>query len=72
VGLVDRAESAGLVSRHTDVDDQRVVRLRLTALGARRLRQLSELHLAELSRLAPRLRVLWNGLDERDTPPASV
>ena len=64
VGLVDRAESAGLVIRRTDPDDQRVVRLRLTALGARRLRQLSELHLAELGRLAPRLRALWSGLDD--------
>jgi DNA-binding MarR family transcriptional regulator len=64
VGLVDRAESAGLITRRTDPDDQRVVRLRLTALGARRLRQLSELHLAELGRLAPRLRALWSGLDE--------
>jgi DNA-binding MarR family transcriptional regulator len=66
VGLVDRAESAGLVTRRTDPDDQRVVRLRLTALGARRLRQLSELHLAELARLAPRLRALWSGLDDAD------
>jgi DNA-binding MarR family transcriptional regulator len=64
VGLIDRAESAGLVTRQTDPDDQRVVRLRLTALGARRLRQLSELHLEELTRLAPRLRVLWSGLDD--------
>jgi DNA-binding MarR family transcriptional regulator len=64
VGLVDRAESAGLVTRRADPDDQRVVRIRLTALGARRLRQLSELHLAELGRLAPRLRALWSGLDD--------
>jgi DNA-binding MarR family transcriptional regulator len=63
VGLVDRAEAAGLVSRRGDVGDQRVVRLRLTAVGARRLRQLSELHLEELQRLAPRLRALWSGLD---------
>jgi DNA-binding MarR family transcriptional regulator len=63
VGLVDRAEAAGLVSRRGDVGDQRVVRLRLTAMGARRLRQLSELHLEELQRLAPRLRALWSGLD---------
>jgi DNA-binding MarR family transcriptional regulator len=64
VGLVDRAEGAGLVTRRTDPDDQRVVRLRLTPLGARRLRQLSEVHVAELARLAPRLRALWSGLDD--------
>jgi DNA-binding MarR family transcriptional regulator len=63
VGLVDRAEASGFVARHVDGDDQRVVRLRLTALGARRLRQLSELHMEELARLAPRLRALWSGLD---------
>lgn len=63
VGLVDRAEEAGLVTRLADADDQRVVRLKLTALGARRLRQLTELHIEELSRLAPRLRALWSGLD---------
>jgi DNA-binding MarR family transcriptional regulator len=64
VGLVDRAEAAGLVSRQTDRGDQRVVRLKLTALGARRLRQLSQLHLEELERLGPRLRALWSGLDD--------
>jgi DNA-binding MarR family transcriptional regulator len=64
VGLVDRAEAAGLVVRQQDAGDQRVVRLRLTTLGTRRLRQLSQLHLEELDRLAPRLRSLWSGLDD--------
>jgi DNA-binding MarR family transcriptional regulator len=63
VGLVDRAEAAGLVTRVADREDQRVVRLRLTALGTRRLRQLSRLHLEELRRVGPRLRALWSGLD---------
>lgn len=63
VGLVDRAVAAGLVQRHTDTHDQRVVRLRLTALGARRIRQLSRAHLEELRRLAPRMRTLWADLD---------
>ena len=53
VGLVDRAEAAGLVARQPDPDDQRVVRLRLTAGGARVLRQLAEMHLHELRRRAP-------------------
>ena len=42
-----------LVERRADSEDQRVVRLRLTALGARRLRQLAGLHLAELRRMMP-------------------
>jgi DNA-binding MarR family transcriptional regulator len=65
VGLVDRAVDAGLVSRHADALDHRVVRLRLTPLGARRLRQLSGAHLEELRRLAPRMRSLWANLDVR-------
>jgi DNA-binding MarR family transcriptional regulator len=53
VGLVDRAVAADLVERRSDPEDHRIVRLRLTALGARRLRQLAGLHLAELRRMMP-------------------
>jgi DNA-binding MarR family transcriptional regulator len=63
VGLVDRAEAAGFVARHTDPTDQRVVRLRLTPLGTRRLRQLATLHFEELNRLSPRVRSLWSGIE---------
>lgn len=63
VGLVDRAVAAGLVDRHTDPVDHRLVRLRLTALGDRRLHQLSGAHIEELRRLAPRMRSLWANLD---------
>jgi DNA-binding MarR family transcriptional regulator len=62
VGLVDRAENAGLVRRTPDPDDHRLVRLRLTALGGRRLRQLSERHLEELARLRPQLESIWDGV----------
>jgi DNA-binding MarR family transcriptional regulator len=58
VELIDRAESAGLVRRRRDPADHRVVRLRLTAEGRRRIEQLSKLHLEELRRLAPALREL--------------
>ena len=51
VGLIDRAEAAGLVERAPDPESLRVVRLRLTPLGARRLRVLAALHLAEVQRL---------------------
>ena len=53
VGLVDRAEEAGLLHRARDGADARTVRLLLTELGEQRLDQLSALHLAELSRLEP-------------------
>ena len=62
VGLINRAEAAGLLNRAPDQADQRVVRLTLTRLGARRLEQLSALHIEELRRLAPSLRPLWSGL----------
>jgi DNA-binding MarR family transcriptional regulator len=52
VGLVDRAERAGLVERRVDADDHRLVRLRLTAGGSRRLAALAAAHLDELDRLA--------------------
>lgn len=58
VGLVDRAEEAGLISRHRDDEDQRVVRLKLTRTGLRRLRALSELHVEELTHLVPMLEQL--------------
>jgi DNA-binding MarR family transcriptional regulator len=63
VELVDRAVQAGLVRRLRDGEDRRIVRLRLTRLGDRRIKQLAELHLAELDRFAPRFRILWEGLE---------
>lgn len=62
VELVDRAQAAGLVERHPDPDDHRVVRLRLSRDGARRLAALSAQHVEELQRLAPRLRPIWADL----------
>jgi len=73
VGLINRAVAAGLLTRTSDPEDQRVVRLRLTKLGDRRLEQLSALHLEELQRLAPQLKPVWEGLDghrERDRNPS--
>ncbi len=62
VGLVDRADAAGLVTRVRDEDDHRVVRLRLTEEGAERLEGLSALHVEELERLALELPGAWRGL----------
>ena len=63
VELVDRAVTAGLVKRRPDPQDLRTVRLELTALGARRLAELSALHLEELRRMGGRLAPLWKGLE---------
>lgn len=62
VGLIDRADEAGLVVRLRDEGDHRVMRVQLTADGARRIEALSQLHLEELERLAPQLPALWEGL----------
>lgn len=51
VGLIDRAQDAGLVQRNTDPVHRATVRLTLTDEGARRLEALSELHLQEVPRL---------------------
>lgn len=55
VELVDRAQAAGLVTRHGDGRDQRVVRLALTKSGAAKLEEISLANLQELARLTPEL-----------------
>lgn len=62
VELVDRAVTAGLVTRHEDPIDQRVVRLTLTATGEAKLSALAAAHLEELSRLRGQLAALWEEL----------
>lgn len=65
VGLVDRAEAAGLVRRRADRNDARMVRLALTSAGTRRLAGLTNAHLDELAVLASTLRPLFEVLTER-------
>jgi DNA-binding MarR family transcriptional regulator len=62
VGLIDRADAAGLVERVRDAEDHRLVRLELTAAGTERLEALSAQHLEELQRLARKLPSVWRGL----------
>jgi DNA-binding MarR family transcriptional regulator len=71
VELVDRAQHADLITRHRDPDQHSLVRLRLTAHGAERLRSLAEVHMRELSQLAPTMQALWRAVAEDDRPPAS-
>jgi uncharacterized protein YeaO (DUF488 family)/DNA-binding MarR family transcriptional regulator len=72
VGLIDRAETASLVTRTRDQEDHRVVRLHLTADGAERLEALSALHIEELKRLAPQLPGAWEGLAPVQRPHGLV
>jgi len=59
VGLVDRAEQAGLVLRERDSQHQSRVRVLLTPEGAERLETLSALHLAWLAEFGPELAEVW-------------
>jgi DNA-binding MarR family transcriptional regulator len=58
VGLVDRAEAAGVVRRRPDPDDGRVVRVHLTEKGDHLVTSLTRAHLAELHKLAGALNEL--------------
>ena len=69
VELVDRAEQNGLVQRHADADDQRIVRLSLTDAGNEKLTALSAAHLEELTRLRGSFMLLWR--DEAGGPSAT-
>lgn len=66
VGLVDRAQEAGLITRDRDPDQQSVVHLKLTEDGADTLSALTEVHLRELRQLAPTMQALFGALSERE------
>jgi DNA-binding MarR family transcriptional regulator len=65
VGLVDRAEQAGLIRRVADPSDGRVTRLRLTRKGARGLDRLVRAATDELTRLAEDFTALGKRARER-------
>jgi DNA-binding MarR family transcriptional regulator len=55
VGLVDRMEERGLIERVRGPEDRRQVRVRLTAHGQEKLKQLSVIHREELRTSGPAL-----------------
>jgi DNA-binding MarR family transcriptional regulator len=65
VGLVDRLESLGLVTREGGKDDRRRVDLVLTARGGRALDRLAAAHRQELRQIGPRLEALLAGMASR-------
>lgn len=69
VGLIKRAEAAGLVHRTIDSDDLRVVRLDLTEAGAQALERLAAQGVEELSRLARALQPMLKGIDDESGEP---
>ena len=70
VGLVDRAEAAGLVRREVNPDDQRVVCVSLTSDGSRKLRMLTDLHHKELAGLRRSLDIFRLEKDNATTAKA--
>ena len=55
VGLVDRLENEGLVTRKTALEDRRKVNVKLTAKGSRIFGKLAAAHRLELQRVGPDL-----------------
>jgi DNA-binding MarR family transcriptional regulator len=64
VGLIDRAEHAGLVTRARDPEHQSRVRVRLTDEGAERLERLSILHLGWLAEHGPEVADVWRAFGD--------
>jgi DNA-binding MarR family transcriptional regulator len=75
VGLVDRAQAAGLVTRRRDPSRHSLVHVQLTDRGRKALRGLALVHLREIAELAPAMQALWQAIaatDERHPPESLV
>jgi DNA-binding MarR family transcriptional regulator len=55
VELIDRAVDKGIVARYEDAEDRRIVRVRLTAKGAKALETITLSNFEQLVGLAPRM-----------------
>jgi DNA-binding MarR family transcriptional regulator len=66
VGLVDRAQTAGLVVRQRDPNRHSLVHVRLTERGRKALRGLALVHLREIAELAPAMQALWQAIAASD------
>jgi DNA-binding MarR family transcriptional regulator len=69
VGLVDRAEAAGMVYRSPDPDDARVARVELTSKGDALVTDLTTAHLEKLYELAAALNDLIPPQDSSEPVP---
>jgi DNA-binding MarR family transcriptional regulator len=68
VGLVDRLEVAGLVSRHTSAEDRRKVNVQLTPKGRKKLEKLATAHREELKTAGPLLAGLLKQISALSDP----
>ena len=73
VGLVDRLDKQGLITRRPSPADGRQVHLRLTAKGERMLERLASVHREELRRIGPQLKLLLQQITRAiEKPPKSA
>jgi DNA-binding MarR family transcriptional regulator len=70
VELVDRAERAGLVRRHTDERDLRRSLIRITPSGEQLLRAMVAEHIQEVERLADRIIASLRAVNQSETASA--
>jgi DNA-binding MarR family transcriptional regulator len=74
VGLVDRLEQEGLITREPSTSDRRKVELHLTARGRAVLAKLAAMHRRELQRIGPGLKRFFDELSRTQAggaaPPA--
>ncbi|HSJ88460.1 MAG TPA: MarR family transcriptional regulator [Anaerolineales bacterium] len=64
VGLMNRLEAEGMITRSPGRNDRRKVFISLTRRGISVLRKLSHIHREELRRLTPQLRLLLRQIDK--------
>ena len=69
--LIDRAVSAGLVTRNADTNNASVVRIGLTPLGREKLQTLARAHLQELAELGPTMRTLRQEIEQFESVHAT-
>lgn len=65
VGLVNRLESQGLITREKGGKDKREVYVSLTEKGVELLEQLTAVHREELKQIAPQLREILERLEQK-------
>ncbi len=68
VGLAQRLETAGLITRKQSEKDRRSVLLALTPEGEAKLEILTQVHRRELRQIGPRMRALFHELTGDEAP----
>lgn len=64
VGLINRLEARGLVTRQESPTDRRQVHIRLTEEGGQVLERMAERHVGKWRQLGPQLRALYQRIGE--------